>query len=200
MNQTVSESLPPPEEATYDLPLGHHNNNGNAVAVYLVRSHDKSLIPYVSLHGVTLIALLRMGLKNAMKVRAYHQFVALPLYQDMAPWNIVFVGVRPALCCTALLHRFVARGSLDAELCICVILGVCVAVQPKLDYIDYDTKDHNYNALIPKLYEAMEVLFNYKRTVEDFKRCGRNVRDARLLLSVHCVTLLPCFRWLCRAR
>lgn len=76
------------------LPLGHHHNNGVAVSVYLVRSHDSSVIPYVSLYGVTLISMLRMGLKNAIKVRAYHQFVALPLYQDMAPWNIVFVGVR----------------------------------------------------------------------------------------------------------
>ena len=27
---------------------------------------------------------------------AYHNFVALPLYEDMAPWNIVFQGSRMA--------------------------------------------------------------------------------------------------------
>ena len=103
--------------------------------------------------------------------------------QDMAPWNIVFSG-------------------------------------PALDYIDYDTRNHTYDAIVPRAYEIMEVgwcsgwgcvasgafwsgvpvmrggvgdggglamsalltrtrspsalqvLFNYKRTVEDFKKCG----------------------------
>jgi hypothetical protein len=41
-----------------------------------------------------------------------------------------------------------------------------------LDYIDYDTRDKTYDALVPRAYEVMEVLFNYKRTVEDFKECG----------------------------
>ncbi len=66
-----------------------------------------------------------------------------------------------------------------------------------LDYIDYDTRDFTFNEDIPKAYrvspyhnncvactftdslyfvciycQVMSVLMNYKRTVEDFKRCG----------------------------
>jgi hypothetical protein len=86
-------------------------------------------------HGITLITLLRLGLLPALRMRAYHQFVALPLYLDMAPWNIV------------------ARG-------------------PALDYIDFDTKDRTFDGAVAQAYQVMEVLFNYKRTLEDFKRCG----------------------------
>jgi hypothetical protein len=86
-------------------------------------------------HGITLISGLRLGLLSPLRARAYHQFVSLPLYQDMAPWNIVFLG-------------------------------------PRLDYIDYDTRDKTYDKFVPKAYEVMEVLFNYKRTVEDFKKCN----------------------------
>ena len=96
---------------------------------------DGALIPYDSVHGITLITLLRLGLLPALRMRAYHQFVALPLYLDMAPWNIVFRG-------------------------------------PALDYIDFDTKDRTFDAAVAKAYQVMEVLFNYKRTLEDFKRCG----------------------------
>ncbi len=115
--------------------LGNHPNDGGRLSVHLERAKDKAGIPYTTLHGVTLIALLRLGLLAPLKARAYHQFVALPLYQDMAPWNIVFLG--------------------DA-----------------LDYIDFDTRDRTYDHVVPAAFEVMEVLFNYKRTVEDFKRCG----------------------------
>lgn len=33
-------------------------------------------------------------------------------------------------------------------------------------------QDHTYDKFVVKAYEIMEVLFNYKRTVEDFKVCG----------------------------
>ena len=115
--------------------LGNHPNDGGRISVQLIRSKDKAGIPYTTLHGVTLIALLRLGLLAPLRARAYHQFVALPLYQDMAPWNIVFLG--------------------DA-----------------LDYIDFDTRDRTFDNVVPAAFEVMEVLFNYKRTVEDFKRCG----------------------------
>lgn len=104
-------------------------------SIILTRDTDGALIPYDSVHGITLITGLRLGLLAPLKQRAYHQFVSLPLYQDMAPWNIVFLG-------------------------------------PRLDYIDYDTRDRTYDLVVPKAYEVMEVLFNYKRTVEDFKRCN----------------------------
>jgi hypothetical protein len=82
------------ERAVGLLPRGHHANNGDVVSVFLRRGVDDSLIPYVTLHGVSLIAMLRMQLVPLHRTRAYHQFVQLPLYEDMAPWNIVFVGVR----------------------------------------------------------------------------------------------------------
>jgi hypothetical protein len=104
-------------------------------SIILTRDTDGALIPYDSVHGITLITGLRLGLLAPLRARAYHQFVALPLYQDMAPWNIVFLG-------------------------------------PRLDYIDYDTRDRSYDAFVPHAYEVMEVLFNYKRTVEDFRRCN----------------------------
>jgi hypothetical protein len=104
-------------------------------SIILTRDTDGALIPYDSVHGITLITGLRLGLLAPLRTRAYHQFVSLPLYQDMAPWNIVFLGGR-------------------------------------LDYIDYDTREKTYDLLVPKAYEVMEVLFNYKRTVEDFKKCG----------------------------
>ena len=47
-------------------------------------------IPYTSLYSITLISMLRMGLVAQQKERAYRQFISLPLYEDMAPWNIVF--------------------------------------------------------------------------------------------------------------
>jgi hypothetical protein len=39
---------------------GHHMNGRDVIAVYLRRSMDKSKIPYDSLHGLTLIALMRV--------------------------------------------------------------------------------------------------------------------------------------------
>ena len=63
-------------------------------SIILTRATDSALIPYDSVHGITLITVLRLGLLAPLRTRAYHQFVALPLFQDMAPWNIVFLGGR----------------------------------------------------------------------------------------------------------
>ena len=79
--------------AEYTLPAGHHLNSHVLTAVYLIR--DKSnghFIPYNNIVAFTLIAVLRLGLVKELKERAYKLFVNLPLYEDMAPWNIVFVG------------------------------------------------------------------------------------------------------------
>ena len=46
-----------------------------------------SLIPYTHF-GVSLITLLRIGLSKAVKERLYGMFLQLPVYEDMAPWNI----------------------------------------------------------------------------------------------------------------
>jgi hypothetical protein len=134
------------------LSAGNHPNHGNSiscdkivcgnsqstlgvVSIRLQRDFDGASIPYDTVYGITLITIMRLGLLSPLKSLAYHSFLALPLYQDMAPWNIVFMG-------------------------------------PKLDYIDYDTRDKTYDKLVPHAYEIMEVLFNYKRTVEDFKKCA----------------------------
>ena len=44
-------------------------------------------------------------------------------------------------------------------------------------YIDYDTAGKKFDNLVPHAYEILEVLMNYKRTVEDLDKClgkGRN--------------------------
>lgn len=77
----------------YLLPHGHHLNNGKVTAVFLTRDSPRSgVIPYETICAVTLIAILRLGLMKPLKERAYNLFVNLPLYEDMAPWNIVFQG------------------------------------------------------------------------------------------------------------
>ena len=58
----------------------------------LVRREDGWKIPYGSLKSVSLIALLRMGLGRVHKARLYKLFAGMPLYEDMAPWNIVAQG------------------------------------------------------------------------------------------------------------
>ena len=63
---------------------------GGQPKVYLVRTNDGFSIPYETIDSVTLIALLRMGLISPIKIRFYEHFLKLPLYEDMAPWNIVF--------------------------------------------------------------------------------------------------------------
>lgn len=40
-------------------------------------------------------------------------------------------------------------------------------------YIDYDTRNRVFDMDVPKAYQVMAVLMNYKRTIEDFQRCGR---------------------------
>ena len=117
------------------FPEGTHPNRGTMTTVYITREHDSWHIPYGQLYGVTLITILRLGLVEKQREYAYHNFVALPLYEDMAPWNIVFQGSRMA-------------------------------------YIDYDTKDVTFDDIVPLTYKTLSVLFNYKRTVEDFRKCG----------------------------
>jgi hypothetical protein len=73
--------------------------------------------------------------ENSLRDRLFQSFLKLPLYEDMAPWNVVLMG-------------------------------------QTLDYIDYDSREIKFDGDIPKTYLLMAVLMNYKRTVEDFKRCG----------------------------
>ena len=117
------------------LPAGCHPNQHYIVSVSLYREKDDWPIPYNSIYGVTLITLLRLGLDDSLRERFFSSFMQLPLYEDMAPWNIVLMG-------------------------------------SALQYIDYDTKDITFDKEVSKAYMIMTVLMNYKRTVEDFKRCG----------------------------
>jgi len=129
-------SSPPP---LYRIPNGHHlTAAGTLVSVSMVRDKSTHVIPYNAIRAVTLIAVLRLGLVRSLKERAYKLFVKLPLFEDMAPWNIVFEG-------------------------------------PRLDYIDYDTRDKTFDAEVQKTYQILSVLMNYKRTVTDFDRCGTKV-------------------------
>lgn len=42
----------------------------------------------------------------------------------------------------------------------------------RLDYIDYDSRDKTFDAYVEKAYYVLLVLVNYKRTIEDFEKCG----------------------------
>eukprot|EP00753_Platysulcus_tardus_P015960 PLAT5353.1.p1 GENE.PLAT5353.1~~PLAT5353.1.p1 ORF type:complete len:1003 (-),score=555.10 PLAT5353.1:96-2963(-) len=114
---------------------GNHVNGDSVISVVLTRQKDSSLIPYSTLRSITLISLLRLELVSSQRTQAYESFLKLPLYIDMAPWNIVMQG-------------------------------------RSMEYIDYDTRDVTFDRYLPHTYQLMEVLFNYKRTVEDFKKCG----------------------------
>jgi len=74
------------------LPLGSHPNQHRIVDVHLLRDRDDFPIPYVTIYGVTLIAALRLGLENHIRDSLFQSFLNLPLYEDMAPWNIVLMG------------------------------------------------------------------------------------------------------------
>jgi hypothetical protein len=93
-NETValvqSSPLLPPLQ--YLLPLGMHSNQHQIVSVRLYRDKDSFFIPYTSIYGVTLISLLRLGLEKQQRERLFSSFLRLPLYEDMAPWNIVLMG------------------------------------------------------------------------------------------------------------
>ena len=110
-------------------------NNGRWTDVTLVRDSDRHLIPYKEIKSLTLIAVLRMGLASPLKKHAYESFLRLPLYEDMAPWNIVLQG-------------------------------------KAMEYIDYDTRDVTFDVHVRHAYQVLSVLMNYKRTVEDFNKCG----------------------------
>jgi len=124
------------EGASFSLPLGMHPNQHQVVSVNLLREKDSFPIPYTSIYGITLISILRLGIDSSIRDRLFKSFLFLPLYEDMAPWNIVLMGKEMA-------------------------------------YIDYDTRDMTFDLDIPKAYQVISVLMNYKRTVEDFKRCGK---------------------------
>ena len=69
----------------------------------LQRVEDGFSIPYERVHsmlhcnwshahmaitGITLISVLRLGISEEQREWLYDLFVHMPLYEDMAPWNI----------------------------------------------------------------------------------------------------------------
>ena len=65
-----------------------NSNNKSHYSVQLVREQDGYVIPYGEVNAISLIVLLRMGIVEEMKQDFYNQFLHLPLYEDMTPWNI----------------------------------------------------------------------------------------------------------------
>jgi hypothetical protein len=55
----------------------------------MIRTEDGSKIAYDTF-GISLITLMRIGSSRFMRDRLYEQFIRLPLYLDMAPWNLQF--------------------------------------------------------------------------------------------------------------
>jgi hypothetical protein len=82
----------PSTHAKVLLPLGNHPSQHNIVSVSLSRDRDNFPIPYIAIRGVTLITVLRMGLEDSLREKFYKLFLELPLYEDMAPWNVVLTG------------------------------------------------------------------------------------------------------------
>jgi len=74
------------------LPFGHHISNGRVLHVRLTRDQDAGYIPYGVIRAFTLICAFRLGLVNAQTEKVYGDFVKLPLYEDMAPWNIALAA------------------------------------------------------------------------------------------------------------
>jgi hypothetical protein len=44
-------------------------------------------------------------------------------------------------------------------------------------YIDYDTREKTFNAEVAAIYQSLSVLTNYKRTIQDFSKCGRKGKN-----------------------
>jgi hypothetical protein len=76
----------------YKLPHGMHPNQHKVTSIFLHRDRDDFPIPYTTIYGVTLITILRLGLDARLRERFFTSFLKLPLYEDMAPWNIVLMG------------------------------------------------------------------------------------------------------------
>ena len=81
----IDSSLP-------SLPSHYHSNNNIFSAVYLIREEDGSMIPYEHVYGISLIFALRLHLQLKQRKLLYSAFLKLPLYEDMASWNILITG------------------------------------------------------------------------------------------------------------
>lgn len=95
-------SLPKEDDVDRIRKRGTNMNAGGAVNVMLRTDKDadgnalsaehQRHIPYQYVKAITLICVLRLGLIKQQRARLYFNFVHMPLYEDMAPWNIVLEG------------------------------------------------------------------------------------------------------------
>jgi hypothetical protein len=170
VNETVAltQSLPDSPPLQYLLPLGMHPNQHKIVSVRLYRDKDSFFIPYTSIYGITLISLLRLGLDSRQRERFFSSFLRLPLYEDMAPWNIVLMGEVGSS------RHGSAHGSLDD----CRPWSTLTTI-PGTTHLIWISRNHTKSVPPPSLpsccphcSQVISVLMNYKRTVEDFRRCG----------------------------
>jgi hypothetical protein len=164
VNETVAliQSLPNSPQLQYLLPLGMHPNQHQIVSVRLYRDKDFFFIPYTSIYGITLISLLRLGLDSRQREHLFGSFLRLPLYEDMAPWNIVLMG---------------EVGRVSDPLTSCNDCRRCNTLTMTLETLHLIWISRNHIRSIPSVplvltLQVISVLMNYKRTVEDFKRCG----------------------------
>jgi len=92
-NETAEQELLSAAPRHVNLTVGNHLwPSGQVSSVYLTRELDGSHIPYDTIYGITLIAMLRLGLVKQQRGLLYEEFLKLPLFEDMAPWNIVIIG------------------------------------------------------------------------------------------------------------
>lgn len=146
----------------------HIESNKSDWRVYLTRAHDKWKIPYEQVNSVTLIALLRMGILSEIKSKFYGKFVNMPIYEDMAPWNIVFRGGE---------LEYIDYDTKDKPL----TKIVPFAYQVFFIYV-------SLSRLSSLDSQIMAALMNYERTVNDFGHCnGHAKNDYGFSFISHCV-------------
>ncbi|KAJ1471675.1 hypothetical protein T484DRAFT_1843275 [Baffinella frigidus] len=147
----------------------------------LTRREDGHSIPFKELRAVSLIALLRMGLSKRHRRVMYRQFVKMPLFEDMAPWNIVLVGHDLAYIDQDMAPwnivlvghdlAYIDQDTQDKTCTANVALASCC---------HQDTQDKTFTASVALAYQTMSALMNYIRTVKDFKHCRGKAKGGNL--------------------
>ena len=89
MSRTVGHHLRLPEHTWKELHSRKYDLNHVNGETFLIRTNDDSRITYDKF-GISLVAALRLGVSQETKSRLYDQFIKIPIFEDMAPWNIQF--------------------------------------------------------------------------------------------------------------
>jgi hypothetical protein len=165
----VTDALGPlASEWTKDTPgigktwLQRTDDGGTAVA--------NSIIPYTHF-GISLITLLRIGLSGNTKTKLYGQFLQIPVYEDMATWNIQWTKGKLAYVDVDTMQKHLeVRGLL-------LTTGVSLESRPK-------------QGSLPHAYQMILALMNYERTVADFGRCEVSTSPLRHRVMAQALCLL----------